>query len=78
MKSVVKIYDKGPSQSKQISSWLKESTAALFMKEVEILHKKSNIKSYNKTDTDFSFGWHKDSSTLKSDIHQGHIHQPRW
>ena len=35
---------------------------------VEILHKKSNTKSYNKTVTDFNFAWHKDLSTLKSDI----------
>ena len=30
-----------------------------------------NKKSYNKTDIDFTFGRHKDSSTLKSDIHIG-------
>ena len=28
-------------------------------------------KSYNKTVIDFNFGKHKDSSTLKSDIHLG-------
>ena len=28
-----------------------------------------NEKSYNKTVIDFNFGRHKDSSTLKSDIH---------
>ena len=38
---------------------------------VEILHKNSNTKSYNKTVTDFNFGWHKDLSTIKSDIHRG-------
>ena len=38
---------------------------------VEILHKKSNTKSYNKTVIDFSFGWQKDLSTLKKDIHLG-------
>ena len=30
-----------------------------------------NEKSYNKTVIDFSFGRHKDLSTLKSDIHGG-------
>ena len=28
-------------------------------------------KSYNKTVIDFNFGKHKDTSTLKSDIHLG-------
>ena len=31
----------------------------------------SKEKSYNKTVIDFNFGKHKDSSTLKSDIHLG-------
>ena len=30
-----------------------------------------NERSYNKTVIDFSFGRHKDLSTLKSDIHLG-------
>ena len=30
-----------------------------------------NEKSYNKTVIDFNYGWHKDLSTLKSDIHLG-------
>ena len=30
-----------------------------------------NEKSYNKTVIDFNFGRHKDSSTLKNDIHLG-------
>ena len=38
---------------------------------VEILHKKSNAKSYDKTVIDFNFGRHKDLSSLKSDIHLG-------
>ena len=37
---------------------------------VEILHKKSNTKSYNKQLLT-NFGCHKDLSTLKSDIHLG-------
>ena len=61
-----------------IKSLLQPFIFVLFIAKVkvEILHKRSNTKSYNKTVIDFNFGWHKDLSTLKSDIHLGL--RPRW
>ena len=63
MKSVVKIYEKRPSVEQE------DIKLTIAKVKVEMLDKKSNTKSYNKAVTDVNFGWHKDLSTLKCDIH---------
>ena len=51
---------------------VKLTSAIHFAKvKVEILHFKIKHKIYNKTVIDSNFSWHKDLSTLKSDIHLG-------
>ena len=59
------------SKKKEDLAYLSQSFwYCLLQSESRDFTEKPNMKSYNETVIDLNFGWHKDLSTLKSDIHR--------